>query len=65
MLDSYYKSKALLYQLSENLHDYNFTTEILINFCLLRIHNDFKIPKFQYFQVHRPLETYIRSLILS
>jgi len=22
MLDSYYKSKALLYQISENLHDY-------------------------------------------
>ncbi len=23
MLDCYYKSKALIYQLSENLHDYN------------------------------------------
>jgi len=39
MLDSNYKSKAIIYQLSENLHDYNFHDENIVIFCPLSIYS--------------------------
>jgi len=65
MLDSNYKSKAIIYQLSENLHDYNLHDENIVIFCPLYIYSSSQRLIFQYFQFYRPLDTYSELFILT